>query len=73
MPEERLRMRQELGLLEGVVVILGVIFGCGIFITPKEVLINTGSVWGSVVVWTVCGVLAAIGAICYAELGRNFA
>lgn len=72
MPEESLRMRQELGLLEGVIVILGVVFGCGIFITPKEVLNNTGSIWGSIVVWIVCGVLAIVGAICYAELGRSF-
>lgn len=73
MPEERLRSREELGLQEGVVVILGLIFGCGIFITPSEILTNTGSIWGSMIVWTMCGMLAAIGTICYAELGENFA
>lgn len=70
MPEERLS--EELSLLEGVAVIMGVIFGCGIFITPKEVLVNTGSFWGSIIIWALCGMLAALGAFCYAELGSNF-
>ncbi|XP_026331823.1 large neutral amino acids transporter small subunit 1-like, partial [Hyposmocoma kahamanoa] len=71
MPEESLS--QELSLLEGVAVIMGVIFGCGIFITPKEVLVNTGSFWGSIIIWALCGMLAALGAFCYAELGTTLA
>lgn len=71
MSEERFIMRQELGLVEGVVVIMGVIFGCGIFITPKEIIINSGSIWGSISVWVICGGLATVGALCYAELGRH--
>ncbi|KAI8430503.1 hypothetical protein MSG28_000754 [Choristoneura fumiferana] len=43
MGEERVKMRKQLGLLEGVAIILGIIFGSGIFISPKEVLENTGS------------------------------
>lgn len=70
MPEERVKMRKQLGLLEGVAIILGIIFGSGIFISPKDVLLYTGSVWGALSVWAICGVLATLGALCYAELGK---
>lgn len=70
MSEERVKMRKQLGLLEGVAIILGIIFGSGIFISPKEVLEKTGSVWGALSVWAVCGVLATLGAMSYAELGK---
>lgn len=67
---EKVQMRKQLGLLNGVAIILGIIFGSGIFITPKEVLVKTGSVWASLTVWTLCGVLATLGALSYAELGK---
>ncbi|XP_073950027.1 solute carrier family 7 member genderblind [Choristoneura fumiferana] len=73
MGEERVKMRKQLGLLEGVAIILGIIFGSGIFISPKEVLENTGSVWGALSVWAACGLLATLGALCYAELGTTLA
>ncbi|KAJ2954672.1 hypothetical protein O0L34_g2968 [Tuta absoluta] len=73
MGEERVKMRKQLGLLEGVAIILGIIFGSGIFISPKEVLVYTGSVWGALSVWAACGVLATLGALCYAELGTTLA
>lgn len=66
-----MKMRKQLGLLEGVAIILGIIFGSGIFISPKEVLLYTGSVWGALSVWATCGVLATLGALCYAELGKH--
>ena len=34
-PKERVKMKKELGLLEGCAIILGIIFGSGIFISPK--------------------------------------
>ncbi|XP_072931395.1 large neutral amino acids transporter small subunit 1 [Epargyreus clarus] len=69
----RVRMRKQLGLLEGVAIILGIIFGSGIFISPKEVLEKTGSVWGALTVWVACGALATLGALSYAELGTALA
>lgn len=73
MGEEKVKMRKQLGLLEGVAIILGIIFGSGIFISPKEVLEKTGSVWGALVVWAACGGLATLGAMSYAELGTTLA
>lgn len=68
-----MKMRKQLGLLEGVAIILGIIFGSGIFISPKEVIEKTGSVWGALSVWAVCGILATLGALSYAELGTTLA
>ena len=67
---ERVHMKKELGLLEGCAIILGIIFGSGIFISPKGVIQEVNSPGASIVVWMLCGGLSMIGALCYAELGE---
>lgn len=69
--DEKVRMKKQLGLLEGVAIILGIIFGSGIFISPKGVIKSVNSVGASLVVWALCGLLSMIGALCYAELGTS--
>ncbi|KAI3366662.1 hypothetical protein L3Q82_009349, partial [Scortum barcoo] len=70
--EEGVHLRREIGLLPAVCFIIGTVVGSGIFIAPKGVLMNSGSVGLSLLVWTLCGVLSLFGALCYAELGTTF-
>ncbi|KAK7114785.1 b(0,+)-type amino acid transporter 1-like [Littorina saxatilis] len=58
-----------LGLTGGCSVIIGTIIGSGIFVSPKGVLQNTGSVALSLVVWILSGGISLLGGLCYSELG----
>nr|XP_056718538.1 B(0,+)-type amino acid transporter 1 [Euleptes europaea] len=64
-----MNLQKEVGLFSGVCVIVGTVIGSGIFISPKSVLANVGAVGPCLVIWTACGVLAMLGALCFAELG----
>ncbi|XP_037616823.1 cystine/glutamate transporter [Sebastes umbrosus] len=70
--EDVVHLRREIGLLPAVCFIIGSVVGSGIFIAPKGVLVNSGSVGLSLLVWVLCGILSLFGALCYAELGTSF-
>jgi len=67
--EEKVGLKAEMTLLNGCTVIVGCIIGSGIFVSPTGVLMSTGSVNLSIVVWTISGLFTMVGAYCYAELG----
>ncbi|XP_055699328.1 Y+L amino acid transporter 2 [Phlebotomus papatasi] len=67
--QEKVQMKKQLGLLEGCAIILGIIIGSGVFVSPKGVIQEVNAVGTSLLIWVVCGLLSMIGALCYAELG----
>jgi basic amino acid/polyamine antiporter, APA family len=63
--------KRELGLFDGINVVIGNTIGSGIFIAPAVVAATVASQTGGVhlLVWLVGGLLAMTGALSYAELG----
>ncbi|KAK0179337.1 hypothetical protein PV327_005097 [Microctonus hyperodae] len=66
---QSVKLKKELGLFDGVAIIVGVIVGAGIFVSPKGVLIEGGSIGLALIIWVFSGLLSLMGALCYAELG----
>ncbi|XP_027019403.1 cystine/glutamate transporter [Tachysurus fulvidraco] len=69
--EGKVQLKKKVTLLRGISIIIGTIIGAGIFISPKGILQNSGSVGMSLVVWVACGFLSLLGALSYAELGTS--
>lgn len=60
-PHGKVELKKKVTLLRGISIIIGTIIGAGIFISPKGILKNSGSVGMSLVVWIACGVLSLFG------------
>lgn len=65
----KIAMKKQINLFQGVAIIVGIIVGSGIFVSPVGILQNVKSVGMSFILWIVCGIYNALGAVCYAELG----
>jgi APA family basic amino acid/polyamine antiporter len=62
---------RRVGVWTSMAVVINGVIGTGIFITPATIARNTGSSGEQLIVWAIGGVIALIGAICYAELGAR--
>ena len=64
--------RPVLSVFDAVMIITGIVIGGGIFAFPPLVAAMTGSVEWMFGAWILGGLLALIGALCYAELATTF-
>ncbi|CAD5125927.1 DgyrCDS14108 [Dimorphilus gyrociliatus] len=67
--QEENSLKKVINLWSGIAVVFGNIVGSGIFISPKGVLLHSGSVGLSLIFWALCGVISMLGALTFAELG----
>lgn len=65
---EKVALKRELGLFSAVSIILAVMIGSGIFVSPTSALERSGSVGLCLIVWVTCGLLSLLGALAFAEL-----
>src|SRR5262249_46552632 len=61
---------QVLSLWDATCIVVGAIIGVGIFFNPRDVAAITGSAAGAMAAWIIGGIVAMLGAITFAELGR---
>jgi amino acid transporter len=61
-----------LGLWDVVSIIVGIVIGTGIYETPPRVFSQVSGPLEALAVWALCGLLAFIGALCYAELATAY-
>lgn len=63
--EDEITLKPKMTLLNGITVIVGSIIGSGIFVSPAGVLMHTGSVNASLVVWVVSGIFSMVSLNAY--------
>ncbi|XP_077195944.1 cystine/glutamate transporter-like [Paroedura picta] len=69
--KEAVFLRRKITLTRAIALAIGTMVGSGIFVSPKGVLQNSGSVGVSLIVWLACGILSLFGALAYADLGTS--
>ena len=58
--------------LDATMVVVSLVIGIGIFRTPAVVARAAGTPWGFLVAWAVGGLVSALGALTFAEIGARF-
>lgn len=65
----KVQLKKHITLFQAVSIIVGIIIGSGIFVSPVGILMHTKSLGFSMVMWVICGLYNTLCALCYAELG----
>ncbi len=63
------KLKWTMGLFTGVMMMSGTMIRSGIFVSPKGVILEVGSVGLSLIIWAICGAITLLGALSFAELG----
>ncbi len=66
------KMKRELGLLDGTMIVAGSMIGSGIFIVSSDIARNVGSAGWLIFVWVLTGFITLIAALSYGELSAIF-
>ena len=64
--------RRVLSTFDGIVLVVGLVVGAGIFRSPPVVAANVSDGWSFFAVWVAGGLIALVGALCYAELASAY-
>ncbi|KAL3864162.1 hypothetical protein ACJMK2_005868 [Sinanodonta woodiana] len=67
-----LHLKRRIGLVGAASFVIGVVIGSGIFVSPKNVLVYSGSIGLCLTIWVVVGLFVLIISLVYAELGTAF-
>lgn len=59
--QSSVKLKRELGLFSAVNLILGVMIGSGIFVSPSSALEHSGSIGLALIIWTVSGIISLLG------------
>ena len=71
-PNETPAGKARLGLWDAISIIIGIVIGASIFKVPWLIFLHVSDPWMGLLVWVVGGVLAIVGALCYAELATTY-
>eukprot|EP00112_Aurelia_sp_Birch-Aquarium-sp1_P021131 Seg5613.2 transcript_id=Seg5613.2/GoldUCD/mRNA.D3Y31 product="Glycoprotein-associated_amino acid transporter b0,+AT1" protein_id=Seg5613.2/GoldUCD/D3Y31 len=63
------KLQKSLGCTQGFFLIVGILIGSGIFISPSLVAKATTNMGMALMIWIGCGLIALFGALCFCELG----
>ena len=66
------KMKHELGLLDGTMLVAGSMIGSGIFIVSADITRNVGSAGWLIFVWIITGFMTMTAAVSYGELSGMF-
>ena len=66
--DSKITLKKELNVISGTSVVIGLIIGSGIFITPNTILSHSHSFGFTMILWAAGGLVALFGGLCFCEL-----